>query len=185
MGCCGSTESQSPAKQNDAVQHNEKTKDVNERAEFQKEDNLVESNKNNNDGRSVPSQGSLELIIPKPTRARNSVGKKGSMKTNEKKQLKQVQAWGKKTSATAKDFLEDLRTQQTEITSEVYEQEYEIREADDTATFIQGRDSGLIIDDESMSELSDMDSSSNQVLQVYKEVYRVQEFYFYIADFGV
>ncbi|CAB3991304.1 Hypothetical predicted protein [Paramuricea clavata] len=179
MGCGASSENNASEAGNTSNQQETGAKDVNVPAQDFKETRtlktannvILESNVISSDSNLISPQESLEILIPKPTKPRNSGGKKSSIKSHERKskELKQVQAWGKKTSTTETDFLEDLRTQRRE-TNPFYEQEYEISEVDETARFIDGGDSGMIIDDDSsLSEISNSDSS-NQVLKIYKEV---------------
>ena len=178
MGCGASTENNVPEKGNTLKQQvtgakNDvaKSQNLNESTTFQKANNLVvNSNNKSSDGNFISPKDSCEIIIPKPSKPRNSEGKKNSMKSYDRKskELKQVQAWGKKSCPTETNFLEDLRIQRKK-SNPFYEQEYERNEVDETSRFLKcgEQDSGMIIDDESISDISD---SSNQVLKIYKEV---------------
>jgi hypothetical protein len=180
MGCGSSTQNNASEKANSSKQEETKaknanitTQDFNETIKLKKPNTLVvDSNNKSSDGNFISPQESLEVLVSKPSKPKNPAAKKNSMKSHERKskELKQVQAWGKKTSTTETDFLEDLRTQRRE-SNPFYEQEYEISEVDETARFMDGgeQDSGMIIDDESLSDISNSDSS-NQVLEIYKEV---------------
>ena len=162
MGCGASTENNAPEKGNSSKQQKTGAKNdvtvcqnFNETIKFEKTNNVVvKSNNKSSDGHFISPEESLEVIIPKPDKPRNSEGKKN---------------WGKKTDCKAeRAFLENLRTQRKK-SNPFYEQEYEANEVDETSRFIKAgeQDSGMIIDDESLSDISD---SSNQVLNIYKEV---------------
>jgi hypothetical protein len=178
MGCGASTENNAPEKGNSSKQQKTGAKNdvtvcqnFNETIKFEKTNNVVvKSNNKSSDGHFISPEESLEVIIPKPDKPRNYEGKKNSMKSHDRKskELKQVQAWGKKNCTAETAFLEDLRTQRKK-SNPFYEQEYEANEVDETSRFIKAgeQDSGMIIDDESLSDISD---SSNQVLNIYKEV---------------
>ena len=177
MGCGASTENHTSENQENSKQvqreSNVVAQNCNESLKIKKVNNLIltESNNTSTDVKfAISPQESIEVLVPKSNKPRTSVGKKQSVKSNDSKskELKQVQAWGKKTSTNATSFLEDLRTQQRE-NNPFYEQDYEISEVDETVRFIEGRDqdSGMIMDSESLSEISD---SSIQVFKTYKEV---------------
>ena len=180
MGCGASTENNIPETGNTLKQQETgaktdvaKSQNLNESKIFQKANNpVVNSNNKSSDGNFISPEESCEIIIPKPSKPRNSEGKKNSMKSyhRKSKELKQVQAWGKKSCTTETNFLEDLRTQRRK-SNPFHEQEYETNEVDETSRFLKcgEQNSGMIINDESISDISD---SSNQVLKIYTEVCR-------------
>ena len=173
MGCGASTENHTSENQTNAKQvqggaeSRETAQYCNESVKIKKANNLIVDS---DPKFAVSPQESIEVLVSKSNKPRIPASKKQSMKSNESKskELKQVQAWGKKTSTNATSFLEDLKTRQKE-NNPFYEQEYEMNEVDETARFIEGgdQDSGMIMDSESLSEISD---SSIQVFKTCKEV---------------
>ena len=174
MGCGASSEKNASRTEESLKQvpgNENHVQNDNESIKIKKPNNLVvESNNKSSVNNFLPSpQDSLEILVPKPNKPKTSVDQNSIERKS--KELKQVQAWGKKTTKTETNFLEDLRIQRREK-NPFYEQEYEISEVDETARFIGGReqDSGMIMDDyETVSEISSSDSSQ-QLLKIYKEV---------------
>ncbi|XP_028406094.1 protein PFF0380w-like [Dendronephthya gigantea] len=171
MGCGASTErkdSKEPQKVSGDNKENADVEKLNETINADKANNLTfESDKKSNEVNDVISQVSLEVLISKPTKPKNAIiVKNTSTKSQRPKELNQVQAWGKKSSRNETNFLEDLRIQRSD-NNPFYEREYELREVDETSRFI-GADSGMIIDDDSVSEISNSDSS-NQPVKINRE----------------
>ena len=176
MGCGSSTQKNDAFEQiNASKQQKEAEKignvttvnsDCNEALTMKKANNLErESNNRREDSLDTVSPGgSLEILVAKKEKSKNSVGKRNATKS-QRKELKQVVAWGKKTSKTEANFLEDLRTQRRE-SNPFYEQDYELNEVDETARFIDQTEQ----EESSLSELSNSHESSHQMATIYHEV---------------
>lgn len=169
MGCGASNKRKQPEKVPGNSKDSAEVEKFNKTINPEKTNSLVlESNKKSDEGNDVISQVSLEVLISKPPKANNAIiAKNTSTQSQRPKKLNQVQAWGKKSSSTETNFLEDLRIQRGD-NNLFYEQEYETSEVDETSRFI-GADSGMVIDDDSLSEISNSDSSS-QPPKINREV---------------
>ncbi|XP_046858522.1 uncharacterized protein LOC124451966 [Xenia sp. Carnegie-2017] len=163
MGCNASTEKNSLTKPNESTQKtirvSEETVLENDVEKFVtlNEANQVPNDANKStDGQLVSPKVSLEILHPTPP-----VSKQKKKKSNRKK-LKQVTAWSRKSTIVETDFLKDLRSQRGQ-NNPFYEQEYEKNEVDESARLEGDDDSGMAIDDEESFGDVLIDDLSNEI----------------------
>lgn len=117
---------------------------------------------------------SLEIIVTEKEKPRAALSKRTSIKTQRKsKELNQVMpAWGKKTSTTESNFLEDFRLHRNTTSSvPLYEKEYETFGVDDTSMFIDGTES----EDLTQSSVGDILNNLSHPIVQHRRVEQSEE----------